>query len=210
MAKARKPRQAAFMHSGSTLVTLSRNEGLSLYHFPTMDLRAKLLPSLTSSPLERVTFRSFAVTRNSTPCTLRPTPQTLHPTPYTLHPTPFMLHLTPVPYTLHPTPFTPYIHYTLHSTPYTPHPTPLSRIPNPESRSRIPNPESRIPNPESRNPKPHTLDPKRYTLHQVTPNRMHIIAATAERAAFVWHLPSGALVLSCSSLLLSSLELSDI
>ena len=75
------------MHSGSTLVTLSRNEGLSLYHFPTMDLRAKLLPSLTSSPLERVTFRSFAVTPPH-PRIPRPKPSTLNPYPYPLNPEP--------------------------------------------------------------------------------------------------------------------------
>ena len=56
--------QAAFMHSGSTLITLSRHEGLSLFHFPTLDLRAKLLPPPSGAPGARLTFRSFALTPN--------------------------------------------------------------------------------------------------------------------------------------------------
>jgi WD40 repeat protein len=52
--------QAAFSHSGNTLITLSRSDGITLYHFPTLDVRAKLQPD----PTEHVTLRCFAVTAN--------------------------------------------------------------------------------------------------------------------------------------------------
>jgi len=57
--------QAAFLHSGNTLITLSRTEGLSLYHFPTLRLRARLTPlSGNETQYKRLEFRSFAITPN--------------------------------------------------------------------------------------------------------------------------------------------------
>ena len=57
--------QAAFLHSGNTLITLSRAEGLSLYHFPTLRLRARLTPVAGKEvPHQRLQFRAFAITPN--------------------------------------------------------------------------------------------------------------------------------------------------
>lgn len=54
--------QVAFLHSGNCLVTLSRTEGISLYHFPTLDLRAKLCPDTALGV--PVSLRCFAITAN--------------------------------------------------------------------------------------------------------------------------------------------------
>ena len=66
--------QTAFLHSGNTLITLSKHEGLSLYHFPTLRLRARLTPMTNvggggvSATLPRkgsaLQFRCFAMTPN--------------------------------------------------------------------------------------------------------------------------------------------------
>eukprot|EP00291_Cryptomonas_curvata_P000412 CAMPEP_0172195598 /NCGR_PEP_ID=MMETSP1050-20130122/26306_1 /TAXON_ID=233186 /ORGANISM="Cryptomonas curvata, Strain CCAP979/52" /LENGTH=144 /DNA_ID=CAMNT_0012871697 /DNA_START=317 /DNA_END=748 /DNA_ORIENTATION=- len=37
--------QAAFLHSGNTLLLLSRKQGISILHFPSLELRARLLPA---------------------------------------------------------------------------------------------------------------------------------------------------------------------
>jgi WD40 repeat protein len=52
--------QATFSQSGNTLITLSKSEGITLYHFPTLDVRAKLQPD----PAEHISLRCFAVTAN--------------------------------------------------------------------------------------------------------------------------------------------------
>jgi len=52
--------QVAFLQSGNCLVTLNRTEGISLFHFPTLDLRARLSPD--SSP--GISLRCFSITAN--------------------------------------------------------------------------------------------------------------------------------------------------
>ena len=59
--------QTAFLSTGNTLITLSRNEGLSLYHFPTLSLRARLTPSILAvhaGQPQRPHFTCFAITPN--------------------------------------------------------------------------------------------------------------------------------------------------
>jgi len=60
--------QTAFLHSGNTLITLSRTEGLFLYHFPTLTLRARLTAmspaSESKQKQQRLQFRCFALTPN--------------------------------------------------------------------------------------------------------------------------------------------------
>jgi len=58
--------QTAFLHSGNTLITLSRSEGLYLYHFPTLTLRARLTAMSPGSQgkQKRMQFRCFALTPN--------------------------------------------------------------------------------------------------------------------------------------------------
>lgn len=52
--------QVAFLQSGNCLVTLNRTEGISLFHFPTLDLRARLSPD--SAP--GTSLRCFSITAN--------------------------------------------------------------------------------------------------------------------------------------------------
>ena len=58
--------QTAFLHSGNTLITLSRSEGLYLYHFPTLTLRARLtaMSPVSQGKQKRMQFRCFALTPN--------------------------------------------------------------------------------------------------------------------------------------------------
>ena len=139
-------------------------------------------------------------TDDEVPNTLHLAPYTLHPTPYTLHPTPYTLH--PTPYTLLPTP------YALHPTPYNLHPSPYTlHQPGKGGALRVFTMNKRVEREPCRQTRADsTIVPRKFIKCDDRGQ-----ASRVEQSLFQSqkHRLSGCSETFSSSLLLSSLELSD-